>query len=747
MFMFKPRAIAAVCFVLAFVFASRSIFNFLTVAKVINVRIGGHETFQGDAEVASAYMAWEFFPLLLLLATIATGPRSVRGGGGGGSYLSRFVQTVACCRRPGGASSRYMLYGLSPNASRAARDAALDFGVFGAIKRMEAEGSEEEEEEGAAGGDGDTVMDDEGDFGDGAEEGDAAEEAYRALNDSPFADSGGAADGAIRRGSTGSAGGRRKGGAGGGRQGSGRLPPGVAVGPHGSLNDPASSRPDGAGVDSVAISDYLTRDRQATGSRSSACSRSTRGDDETIEGGGGINDKKRPLLPRSAANANRGAASAAAGSKSGSKSGSKAGGAGSKPSKGGGFSWWRSSASSAAATASAQQQQQQQQQSASSSALGTPLLGGSRDRDGVISTSVLTPSAAIDVQARQTANGGGNVDEMGYSLPQSGYWQQHQQQMQQQQQQMQAGPMPNSYSDPMLAALAAAAAAAGPNGAQGSQAGSAAALGLGMSGGLLLAPPPMVVDTSHAGPSRGSALGMGAPGGLGRPGGIGFAGGLTGYPATGSSFGGPGSLTASGSYQGGGGVPVGGLQSYMLSRHAQGAGAMGAGSYGSSAAGLPVGAYGLGAAGGMSGSFPSAGMGAAGGLPSLGSSGQLYRQTSFSSVGSVPQQAPVLSSAAAAAAAATAMAGGRQMGMASVFGRPPGAPGIGGGPLLYGLSGLGGGGFNPPSAIQERREEFAGSDALSDNSSFTAMNLTHSQGQQLNTSASPRVFSPLRRGG
>jgi hypothetical protein len=85
----QPRTISTVAVLVCVVFASRSVFNFLTFAKVIDIDIDRDDV-ATDLSAATVYFVWEFFPILLLLSTIAAGPRGVQrykgrtGARGGG---------------------------------------------------------------------------------------------------------------------------------------------------------------------------------------------------------------------------------------------------------------------------------------------------------------------------------------------------------------------------------------------------------------------------------------------------------------------------------------------------------------------------------------------------------------------------------------------------------------------------------------------------------------------------------------
>lgn len=114
MFLFKPRVIGWVTLLLFAVFASRSTVNFLTFAGVVDINIDKDDLVT-DVSAAAAYGFWEFFPVLLLLSTIASAPRTAK---------------FAVRRRGGGAG-----------AAAADDDEAASlftFGVFGAISAFEA---------------------------------------------------------------------------------------------------------------------------------------------------------------------------------------------------------------------------------------------------------------------------------------------------------------------------------------------------------------------------------------------------------------------------------------------------------------------------------------------------------------------------------------------------------------------------------------------------------------------------------
>ena len=72
MFVFQPKTISTVTFLLATVFATRCIFNFLTLSGLLQVTIGSGNT-TNNVIVVAAYGVWEFFPLILLLTTVASG--------------------------------------------------------------------------------------------------------------------------------------------------------------------------------------------------------------------------------------------------------------------------------------------------------------------------------------------------------------------------------------------------------------------------------------------------------------------------------------------------------------------------------------------------------------------------------------------------------------------------------------------------------------------------------------------------
>ena len=77
MFLFQPKIISSVASIICAVFTSRSIFNFLTFAKVIDIDIDRDDVVT-DVSAAAVYFVWEFFPILLLLTTIAAGPKGLR---------------------------------------------------------------------------------------------------------------------------------------------------------------------------------------------------------------------------------------------------------------------------------------------------------------------------------------------------------------------------------------------------------------------------------------------------------------------------------------------------------------------------------------------------------------------------------------------------------------------------------------------------------------------------------------------
>jgi hypothetical protein len=91
LFGFTPRALAGITGAIAAIFVSRSAFDFLTYAGIVSIDIQ-EDNVSTDLSAAVVYALWEFFPVILLLATLAAGPRgsgfSGSGGAGGGGAAS-----------------------------------------------------------------------------------------------------------------------------------------------------------------------------------------------------------------------------------------------------------------------------------------------------------------------------------------------------------------------------------------------------------------------------------------------------------------------------------------------------------------------------------------------------------------------------------------------------------------------------------------------------------------------------------
>lgn len=128
MFEFSPAAIALVTFLLAFVFSTRAVFNFVSFSGKASVSFD-NETLAADLEAGLAYLAWEFFPVILLLSTIATGPIGLC------CCRRRGYQALGGADRGGGGSGGAL--GSGDDAAAASVDDLLNFGVFGAIAAMD----------------------------------------------------------------------------------------------------------------------------------------------------------------------------------------------------------------------------------------------------------------------------------------------------------------------------------------------------------------------------------------------------------------------------------------------------------------------------------------------------------------------------------------------------------------------------------------------------------------------------------
>jgi hypothetical protein len=110
----KRRSLRLVTATTTLVFASRSIYNFLSFAGVVVIDINRDDV-STDVACAVMYGVWEFFPLVLLLSTLAA-PPTVRGGGGGSEGVMRMPTfgvfgAIAALEQGGGADGEEPLLG------------------------------------------------------------------------------------------------------------------------------------------------------------------------------------------------------------------------------------------------------------------------------------------------------------------------------------------------------------------------------------------------------------------------------------------------------------------------------------------------------------------------------------------------------------------------------------------------------------------------------------------------------------
>jgi hypothetical protein len=124
------KLVPSVAILLAILFFIRAIFDILTACNVVVIDIS-QNTLLVNLELVGVYFLWEFFPLLLLLFTIATGAPSKSSIGGDSSNENQ--------------TGFLLLNDPMANSfnSNSVIQEQFNFGIFGAIHAMESLGSNE----------------------------------------------------------------------------------------------------------------------------------------------------------------------------------------------------------------------------------------------------------------------------------------------------------------------------------------------------------------------------------------------------------------------------------------------------------------------------------------------------------------------------------------------------------------------------------------------------------------------------